>query len=152
MAMPGLNNLADQIGERPGQQPLLVLDHGNVASTFRRGAGSLETDNAAANDDDAGLTMERLTQLYRILDAAKVVNPRTCSSLKRRNPPRLGAGREQQPVIFERPAVAGRYGLALCIAGDDSGSGNHADVEHIPPVARRLEIGDWRIRRREQFL
>ncbi len=67
---------------------------------LRRGAGSLETDDTAANDDDAGLAMERLTQMQRVFDVAKIMNART-GSLERLKPPRLGAGRKQQPVVAE---------------------------------------------------
>src|ERR1700677_756601 len=149
--MRGFDNPADKIRKRPGEQPLLVLDDSNVASTFRRSAGSLKTDNTAANDDDAGLAMERPTQIYRVFDAAKIVHPRT-GSLKHLESPRLGPGRKQQPVIAERPAVAGCDGLTLRIACDDGGSGNHADVEYVSPFPHGLEVGNWHIQRCEQFL
>lgn len=87
----------------------------------------------------------------KFFDVSKVVNRRT-GSLKRLDPPRLGAGRKQKPIVSENPAIAGRDGLSLRIACDDGGSGDHADVEHVRPVVDRFEIGNRRLQRRKQFL
>jgi len=150
VAVPGLDDVTDKPGERPGQQPRLAFDHRDFASQLRRSTGSLEPDNAAANDHDAGPAMERLAQMQGVFDIAKIMHARI-SSPGRLDLPRLGAGREKKPVVAEELAVVGCDGLSLRIACDDGSSGNHRHVKHAGPIACRLEIGNRRVRCGQQF-
>src|SRR5258708_33888354 len=96
VAVPGLHDFADHSGKSPGEQAPLALDNRYIASGFRGGAGGLEPDDAAANDDDVDLAMERLTQMHGGFDVAKIMNT-SLGPLRRLVPPRVGAGCTPQP-------------------------------------------------------
>ena len=84
------------------------LDDGHVEAALPRGSGDLGADPARADHDDRAAAVQSFAQGIGILDAAQVVARRRGRAPAIEQPPRLGPGGEQQPVVAQPLAVVER--------------------------------------------
>lgn len=75
-----------------------ALHDGDLETLFTGGRGHLGSDPAASDDGEAAAALEPGGERVGVIEVAKVVNAVEVGSGDGQ-PPRLGAGREQQPLV-----------------------------------------------------
>ena len=108
------------------------LDDGDLQAALARGRRDLGADPARADHDDRAAAVQPLAQDVRVLDAAQVEHAVQIGAGDR-EPPRLGAGGEQQPVV----ARAARRRRASPPARRCPGSSRSARAAARCPAPRR---------------
>ena len=98
-----------QLGaQHPLQRNRRGLDDGHVEPALARRSGDLGADPSRSDHDDRAAAVQPRAQRVGVLDAAQVQHALQLAA-GNREPARLGAGRQQQPVVAEPLAVVERH-------------------------------------------
>ena len=121
---------ADALAEHALERDRRRLDHGDVEAELARRGGDLAADPAGARDHDRGARAQPFAQRIAVGHAAQVEHAVEVAP-RNRQPPRAGAGGEQQLVVAQQLAVAERHRLRRRIQAGDRGGGAQLDVVAI---------------------